>query len=120
MSTFIFQLGGRGNWGTIRAWSLEFGRLRSLLGWNISCNFFLVQIDKIPTLFELRARDMPRRRQNIEAKWVMGKILRNKDLEATLRALGVVADFNAEFAHMSYSLLHSTRLSKGCSSQSAN
>lgn len=37
----------------------------------------------------------------------MGKILRNKDLEAILRALGLVAGFDAEFAHMCYSLLHS-------------
>jgi hypothetical protein len=31
----------------------------------------------------------------------------------------VVAGFESEFAHMSYRLLHSTGLSKGCSSQQA-
>jgi hypothetical protein len=32
----------------------------------------------------------------------------------------VAADFGAKFAHMPYSLLYSTTLSKGCSSQQAN
>jgi hypothetical protein len=56
-------------------------------------------------LFGLRAERYRADGQNIEAKRVMGKILRNKDLEAILRALGVVAGFEAEFAHMPYSLL---------------
>lgn len=84
MSTFIFQLGGRGNGGTIRARSLEFGLLRSLFGPDVSCNFFWVQIDKILTLLGLRAEIYLADVQNLEAKWVMGKILRNKDLEAIL------------------------------------
>jgi hypothetical protein len=79
---------------------------------------FLVQTDKILILFGLQARDMPRRRQNIEVNWLIGKILRSKDLLSIPK--GAVADSRTKFAHMPYSLPYSTMLSKGCSSQPTN
>jgi hypothetical protein len=63
-------------------------------------NIFSVQMNKILILFGLRARDMLPRRQNIEAEWVIGKILGNKDLRSFLRVMDVVLEFGGKFAHM--------------------
>jgi hypothetical protein len=80
-------------------------------------SYFSRQISKILTLFRLRAGNMTRPPQNIEAKRVIGKMLRTNDLEWDPCACGVIADFGAKFAHMPYSLARSVRLSKGRSSQ---
>jgi hypothetical protein len=92
-----------------------------LLLWaDISRNFCLRKIDKILILFGLRAGDLPRGRQNLEAKGVIGKILGTKDLEPILWAFGAAVDLDAKFTHMPSSLLHSGTSSKGCPSQSTN